>query len=114
MNDDDLICERCGLSGAIDIDTGGYCHAELWDCINFLRERLAEAERELEEDTGVMKVLRRRTETAERERRAIMSYIDTARGQINDAQGTEDKQFRESCLRVAASALVFAKEVPHE
>ena len=32
-----MICQRCGLEGAIDIDTGSRCHAEPSECIALLR-----------------------------------------------------------------------------
>lgn len=32
-----MICQRCGLPGAIDIDTGSKCHAEPSECIALLK-----------------------------------------------------------------------------
>lgn len=40
-----MICQRCGLEGAIDLDTGGQYHAEPSECIERQGERIAELER---------------------------------------------------------------------
>lgn len=32
-----MICHRCNLEGAIDLDTGSQCHAELMECIALLK-----------------------------------------------------------------------------